>query len=222
MQILLVEDDEALAQGIATALRQGAYEVEVLQDGRAADGALSGTKNYDLVVLDLTLPNMDGSEVLRRMRERKNRTPVLVLTARAATQDRVIGLDAGADDYMTKPFALAELEARIRALLRRGSPAGPLSGDTTLVLDGKKRVLRIGPRQIELSGREVDILEPLYRNLNEVVSREQLLMHLSVGEEDVGENALEVYIHRLRRKLDAPGLELKTIRGLGYMLIYSP
>jgi two-component system, OmpR family, response regulator len=220
VRILLVEDDNALAQGIATALRQNSYEVETVQDGRVADSLLSSPKEYDLLVLDLTLPSMDGSEVLRRLRERKKTTPVLVLTARTTIQDRVIGLDAGADDYVTKPFNLSELEARIRALLRRHNrESARASVEHEAVFDETQRILKIGNRRIDVSIREGEIARVLVEHIDKVVSREELLRGLSAGEEELGNNALEVYVHRLRRKLEGSGVELKTIRGLGYMLM---
>ncbi len=222
MHILVVEDDDSLAQGIATALRQNSYTVVVLRDGVSADAALSGPAKYDMVVLDLTLPGMDGSEVLRRMRERNNRTPVLVLTARATLEDRVLNLNAGADDYVTKPFALAELEARIKALLRRSPSVNVASGEFSIILDAANRALRIGDKSVDLSEREVEIMKALCKSPNEVVKREKILARLTMNEEGDAQISLEVYIHRLRHKLERTGVELKTVRGLGYMLVCPP
>jgi two-component system, OmpR family, response regulator len=216
MHILLVEDDETLANGVQTALTGDSYNVTHVASGDAADQALQ-QKVYDLILLDLTLPKMDGSEVLRRLRERGSHTPVIVLTARGGLQDRIIGLDLGADDYLAKPFALAELEARIRARLRRSQP---LTEKTIggVVLDRLRHTACCGGIELELSARELELLEVLLNNLNKIVSREQILAHFVCGEEVVGDNALEVYVHRLRKRFIFPGFDLKTIRGVGYML----
>ena len=217
MHILLVEDDETLASGVQTALLGDAYHVTHVASGDVADQLLQQT-SFDLVLLDFTLPKMDGSEVLRRLRERGNHTPVIVLTARGGLQDKIIGLDLGADDYLAKPFDLAELEARIRARLRR-SPPLPDNTIGGVVLDRSRRTARFAGIEIELSARELELLELLLSNLNKIVSREQILARFSCGEEVVGDNALEVYVHRLRRRFTFPGFDLKTVRGIGYMLM---
>lgn len=216
MNILLAEDDETLANGVQTALAQSSYTVTRVGNGEEADSALRA-HSYDLLLLDLSLPKVDGSEVLRRLRERGDHTPVMILTARGSLEDRVIGLDMGADDYLTKPFALAELEARIRALLRRQSPSAE-KAIAGLVINRTLRTVRCGVNEVELSAREIEVLELLLDNINKVVTREQILKRLSGNEEALGGNALEVYVHRLRKRLALPSIELKTIRGVGYML----
>jgi two-component system OmpR family response regulator len=166
---------------------------------------------------------MDGTELLERLRSRGAAVPVLVLTARDALQDRVSGLDLGADDYLVKPFDLPELEARVRALLRRQRPS--LSGRLRfgdLLIDLTGRSVYHGDQRVELSGREFGVLELLARRAGRVVSKEQILESLTGWDEDVGPNAIEVYIHRLRRKLEPCGLAIRTIRGLGYLLDHVP
>ena len=220
MNILLVEDDEVLSDGIKVCLEQSGHSPTVVNNGLDADRLLTSEK-FDAVILDLTLPGMDGSEVLRRLRERGSDLPVLVLTARDTLQDRVYGLDLGADDYVTKPFELPELEARIRALLRRGIThvGGDGSGARSLHLDTVRRRATVGDKAIELSARETEVLNLLLKNVNKVVTRGDMLSLLCEGQpEEFSENAIEVYIHRLRKKLAELNVGLKTIRGLGYML----
>jgi len=219
MNLLLVEDDEAISQGLATALSQDAYNVETLADGQKADDILQ-TKKFDLVILDLTLPHLDGSEVLRRLRARNDFTPVVVLTARTTAQDRIFGLDAGADDYITKPFELGELEARVRAILRRNSGQARSELATGMEIDQVNHSILFGTNKVNFSPREFAIIHVLIKNSNKVVTREDLISALSsTAGDEVGENALEVYVHRLRKKLESTGAELKTLRGLGYMFI---
>ncbi len=217
MRILLVEDDRQLADGITRALRQSGATVDWLTDGALADSVLA-TEPYDLAVLDLTLPGLDGLEVLRRLRVRGGRTPVLVLTARGELQQRVTGLDAGADDYLTKPFDLAELEARARALLRRGQGGVPpeiVHGRLTFDTVGRRVTVDGAP--IELPRRELHVLEVLLNNPGRVVSKEQIADHIFGFDDEAGPNAIELYIHRLRKRLDAAA-SIRTVRGLGYML----
>jgi two-component system OmpR family response regulator len=218
MRILIVEDDAALADGLSRALRQEMYAVDVVNSGVAADSVL-GYQPYDLVVLDLGLPGIDGFEVLRRMRARNSHIPVLVLTARDAVEDRVTGLDLGADDYLTKPFELPELEARIRALIRRGQ----CGTGATLTLgrvsyDSVGRRVLVDDAAVELSARELGVLETLLLRAGRVVSKEGLVEHLCDWGEEVGPNAIEVYVHRLRKKLEGSGVNIRTIRGLGYLI----
>lgn len=218
MRLLIAEDDPLIADGLIRAMRTDGYAVDHTTSGLEADEALK-QYTYDLVILDLGLPRLDGLEVLRRLRTRGTAVPVLVLTARDALQDRVKGLDAGADDYLVKPFDLPELEARVRALLRRQRPS--LSGRLhlgELMIDISGRSVYHGSQRIDLSAREFGVLELLARRAGRVVSKEQLLESLTGWDDDVGTNAIEVYVHRLRKKLEPGGIHIRTIRGLGYLL----
>jgi DNA-binding response OmpR family regulator len=218
MRILIVEDDAVLADGIVRSLRQSGYAVDHAASGPGADQALA-RESYDLAVLDIGLPGMDGIEVLNRLRKRGQTVPVLILTARDALQERVRGLDLGADDYMVKPFAFPELEARVRALIRRGQSGmgsrlvhGPLEMDTAghrAILDGKA---------LDLSAREWSVLEHLMLRSGRIVSKEQMLQALCGWSEEISPNAVEVYVHRLRAKLEPSGVVIRTVRGLGYLL----
>ncbi|HYP68211.1 MAG TPA: response regulator transcription factor [Thiobacillaceae bacterium] len=217
MRILLVEDDPALASSLNQGLRQMGFAVELSQDGGEADAILS-VRKFDAVVLDLGLPGLSGMEVLKRLRKRGATLPVLILTARDAMADKVAGLNAGADDYLLKPFDFQELEARLNALLRRtqAERSGWLeAGRLRLDRSARQAFLDLAP--LPLSAREVGVLELLMSRLGRVVSKEQLAEHLSQDEE-IGENAVEVYVHRLRKKLEAVGIEIRTLRGLGYLL----
>lgn len=218
MRILIAEDDAIIADGISRSLRRSGYAVDCAYTGLDADTALM-TGSYDLLILDLGLPKLPGLEVLKRLRSRKSQLPVLILTALDGTSDRVKGLDLGADDYMAKPFELAELEARVRALTRRGMGAtssvirhGPLSVD----LSG--RVVMIDDRVVDLSARELALLEVLLQRAGRLVSKDQLVDHLCVWGEEVSTNAIEVYIHRLRKKIETGPVRIATVRGLGYCL----
>lgn len=218
MRILIVEDDAVIADGVTRSLRQSDYAVDCVTVGDQADHVLINHA-YDLVILDLGLPRLDGFEVLRRLRHRGSKVPVLVLTARDALEDRVKGLDLGADDYLTKPFDLPELEARVRALIRRGqSGGGSVLVHGTLKLDttGRRATIREAP--LDLSARELGVLEVLMLRSGRVVNKEQLAEQLYGWDEEVGANAIEVYVHRLRKKLEAAGVTIRTIRGLGYLL----
>lgn len=217
MRILLVEDDPALASSLNQGLRQMGFAVDLSQDGGEADAILS-VRKFDAVVLDLGLPGLSGMEVLKRLRKRGATLPVLILTARDAMADKVAGLNAGADDYLLKPFDFQELEARLNALLRRtqAERSGWLeAGRLRLDRSARQAFLDLAP--LPLSAREVGVLELLMSRLGRVVSKEQLAEHLSQDEE-IGENAVEVYVHRLRKKLEAVGIEIRTLRGLGYLL----
>jgi two-component system, OmpR family, response regulator len=218
MRILIVEDDPVLADGLTRSLRHADYAVDCTPSGAEADHVLA-TQAYDLVILDIGLPALDGFEVLRRLRRRGAGVPVLVLTARDAMEDRVKGLDLGADDYMSKPFDLPELEARVRALIRRGQSGGSsLLTHGGLVLDTAGRRATLEGEPLNLSARELGVLEVLMMRSGRVVNKEQLAEQLYGWDEEVGPNAIEVYVHRLRRKLEPAGVNIRTIRGLGYLL----
>jgi two-component system OmpR family response regulator len=218
MRVLLSEDDEILADGISKALRQAGFAVDHVATGVDADQALQ-SNNFDLLILDLGLPGIDGLEVLRRLRTRKQVLPVLILTARDRLEDRVTGLDFGADDYLTKPFDLPELEARVRALLRRGRVAADVEVVYgALRFDTVGRRVTVHDQQLELSARELAVLEILLQRGGKVVSKEQLIEHMYGWDEEVSHNAMEVNVHRLRKKLEAAGINIRTIRGLGYLL----
>ena len=218
MHILIVEDDPVLCDGLTRSLRESDYAVDSATDGAEADQILS-THSFDLVILDLGLPKLEGYEVLRRLRRRGSKTPVLILTALDALEDRVKGLDLGADDYLTKPFDLPELEARVRALIRRGhSGGGSLLSHGALTLDIAGRRALLDGEPLELSAREIGVLEVLMLRSGRVVNKDQLAEELYGWDEEVSANAIEVYVHRLRRKLEPAGVTIRTIRGLGYLL----
>lgn len=218
MRILIAEDDPVLADGLSRSLRAGGYAVDVVADGDAADTALSA-QPFDLLILDLGLPKLSGLEVLRRMRARQTATPVLILTAADSVEQRVKGLDLGADDYMAKPFALSELEARARALMRRAmGGAQTLLRHGPLTLDQVGRVATLNDKPLDLSGRELGLLQILLSRSGRLVSKEQLVDHLCEWGEEVSNNAIEVYVHRLRKKIEPGGIRIVTVRGLGYCL----
>jgi len=218
VRLLLVEDDLILKDGLERSFTKSGYAVDVMTDGDSANKLLT-YQEYDVIVLDLGLPKMDGFEVLKRLRARGNNTPVLILTALEDTHNRVKGLDLGADDYLAKPFELAELEARVRALIRRGVSGGGAKvsfGD--LVLDTSSRQCWFKEVPLALSPREVALLELLMLKATKVVSKTKILEHLCSWDEDMSENAVEVNVSRLRKKLNVFGIEIRTIRGLGYLL----
>ncbi|HEU4616843.1 MAG TPA: response regulator transcription factor [Gammaproteobacteria bacterium] len=216
MRVLVVEDDALLGDAIEAGLRQAGFAVDWVQDGVAASHALAD-EAYAVVVLDLGLPRMSGLEVLERLRRRGAATPVLVLTARDTVPDRIKGLDAGADDYLVKPFDMGELAARLRALARRaGGSAEPLLRVGEVTLDPAAREVRFRGRPVELSAKEFSLLQMLMRNAGKVLSRAQLEQQLYGWGEEIESNAVEVHVHHLRRKL-APSL-IQTIRGAGYLL----
>jgi len=218
MRILIAEDDSILADGLVRSLRQSAYAVDHVKNGVEADTALS-MQSFDLLILDLGLPRMSGLEVLRRLRARNSNLPVLILTAADSVDERVKGLDLGADDYMAKPFALNELEARVRALTRRGAGGGPtVVRHGSLSFDQVGRIAYINDQVIDLSARELGLLEVLLQRIGRLVSKEQLVDHLCEWGEEVSNNAIEVYVHRLRKKIEPSGVRIITVRGLGYCL----
>ena len=218
VKILLVEDDAALGHAMSTSLNKAGYSVNWAHDGFEADVALHDYV-YDAVILDLGLPRIDGFEVLKRMRARKVMAPVIILTARDDLDDRVKGLDLGADDYLTKPFKLPELEARLRAQIRRSNATlGSTIEYGPLVLNVTDKMLIVNGETMPLSPREFSVLEMLLSRVGRVVSKDSIIEALSKWDEGVGNNAIEVYIHRIRKKLEPLGINVLTIRGLGYLL----
>jgi two-component system, OmpR family, response regulator TctD len=218
MRILVVEDNIELAQWLGRTLRSEKYTVDWIDNGADADFALK-TEKYNLVILDLALPKMDGKTVLRRLRARQDSTPVLVLTANNSIQSRVSELDEGADDYMAKPFEIAELEARIRVLLRRSSgQANPLLACGDLSYNTNTREFQVSLQPLALTPRERAVLEVLMRKAGTTVTKQALAQSLFSMNEDVSIDAIEIYVHRLRRKLDHSAAVILTLRGLGYLL----
>lgn len=218
MRILLVEDNQALADGLAAVLKGGGNAIDHVRDGAMAEAAVAAN-SFDLVILDLSLPGMDGLEVLKSLRRRGDRTPVLVLTARGGLDDRVRGLDLGADDYMTKPFEVRELEARVRVLLRRKAGHGAsLISHGGLELDLASGTLTAGGETIDLTRRELSILQALMLARGRVVQKQTLLDALTGFDEEISENAVEQYVSRLRRRLQPYGAAIRVARGLGYWL----
>ncbi|OIR04488.1 transcriptional regulatory protein QseB [mine drainage metagenome] len=218
MRILLVEDDAVLGNATSIYLRSSDYIVDWARDGRQADSALS-EEVYDAVVLDLGLPKIDGLTVLKRLRARKLDTRVIILTARDDLEDRIAGLDLGADDYLVKPVRLAELAARLRAQLRRKHDVLASTIEyPPLTLHIKERLVTYQNQPFALSPRELSIFETLLLRVGKVVSKEGLIENISDWDDSLGKNAIEVYIHRLRKKLLGVGIEVRTLRGLGYML----
>jgi two-component system OmpR family response regulator len=189
-----------------------------VKNGLEADSALCA-QDFDLLILDLGLPKLSGLEVLQRLRARNSRLPVLILTAGDSIEQRVKGLDLGADDFMAKPFALSELEARVRALTRRGAGGGPtVIKHGPLSYDQVGRIAYMNDHMLELSARELGVLEVLLQRSGRLVSKEQLVDHLCQWSEEVSNNAIEVYVHRLRKKIEVGGIRIATVRGLGYCL----
>jgi two-component system response regulator TctD len=218
MRLLLVEDNKTLADWLRRTLRKEQYTVDWLDNGADADFVLR-SEVYDLVILDLALPKLDGQEVLRRLRARHNRTPVLVLTANNSIRSRVSELDQGADDYVAKPFDVEELEARIRVLLRRSSQvAQPTITCGELQYDTNSREFSVAGRTISLTPREHAVLEVLMMKLGTTVSKPALAQSLFSIDTSVSADAIEIYVHRLRKKLEASDAIIVTLRGLGYLL----
>ena len=220
MHVLLVEDDPVLADGIARILRGNGMVVDVVHNGDDADRALQA-REVSVAVLDIGLPGIDGFEVVRRLRSRGSQLPVLLLTARDDVQDRVRGLEMGADDYLVKPFAAPELVARLKALVRRSNPRPVDLQLGGLQLDPFARRATIDGLTIELSAREWAVLEYLMQHASRVVSKQQIIDAILPWGEEVTLNAVEVYISRIRAKIDKAGISIKTIRGFGYMLEQS-
>lgn len=216
MRLLLVEDDELLGDAVKAGLTQFGYIVDWLKDGEAARAALK-TENFELIILDLGLPKLSGLNLLQHIRQGGNATPVIILTARESVEDRVKGLDSGADDYLTKPFDLNELSARIRALVRRSQGrADTLIHYRNITLDPAAHSVMVGDEVVNVPRREFALLQKLLENSGHVLSREQLMQSVYGWDEDVDSNALEVHIHNLRKKLNANFI--RTIRGVGYMV----
>lgn len=222
MRLLLAEDDAVLADGLSRSLRKAGYAVDCVANGHDADSAVAA-QDYDLLILDLGLPGMGGLDVLKRLRARNTRLPVLILTAADSVEQRVRGLDLGADDFVAKPFALSELEARIRALVRRGASGGSTEMRYgPLVYDQAGRVAYLNGQLVDLSAREIGLLGILLSRVGRLVNKEQIVDHLCEWGEEVSHNAIEVYMHRLRRKLESGGVRIVTVRGLGYCLERLP
>ena len=216
MRILVVEDDSLLAQGLTRVLTRAGHAVDHAETGVQADKAMRAA-SYGLVVLDIGLPDIDGFEVLRRLRLRHSATNVLVLTARDAVEDRVHGLDLGADDYLTKPFSVTEFEARVRALLRRTTlPAGAVSVGR-LTVDVEAKSVRCNGTPIDLTVREWALLELFMARPGRVLSKEQIAQQLADYDAQLSPNAIEVYVSRLRSKIEAAGVRIRTVRGFGYL-----
>ncbi len=218
MRILLAEDDEVLLDGISKALSQSGFVVEKVACGAEADLALQD-KNFDLAILDLGLPHLDGLDVLRNARSRGNRLPIILLTARAGLGDRVQGLNLGADDYMPKPFDLPELEARVKALIRRSK----YSADNEIIFgslsfDVVGRRISVNEEPLEFSSRELAVMECLMSRSGRLVSKEHILEQICTWDKDVTPNAIEVYVHRARKRIEPHGVTIKAMRGLGYLL----
>lgn len=216
MRILVVEDNTLLGDGIQAGLKQQGFTVDWVQDGVAASLAVE-SEPYSAIVLDLGLPRRSGLEVLKAMRQAHNATPVLILTARDAIEDRVSGLDAGADDYLVKPFDLNELSARLRALIRRaGGYSSAVLTVGALSLDPAGRTVTFRNEPKSLSAKEFDLLHVLMNNAGRVLTREQLSSSLYAWGEEIESNAIDVYLHYLRKKI-APDI-VQTLRGVGYMM----
>jgi two-component system OmpR family response regulator len=218
MRVLVIEDDTTLGHALQEFLIEQGYAVDWVQDGESALGATAG-QVYDLLLLDLNLPGLSGLDVLRQLRSTGVQVPVLILTARDGVEDRVAGLDAGADDYVTKPFELPELAARVRAFARRhAGQAQPLIEVGPLSLDMLGREVRANGERLSLSVRELSVLEMLMGRAGRVVTKRQIVDSLSAWDADFSENAVEVYVYRLRKRLEGTGCGIQTIRGFGYLL----
>lgn len=224
VRVLVVEDDARVADMLRRGLTEEGYGVDVARNG--PDGVWRGTEvDYDVILLDVVLPGMDGFEVCRRLREAGRWSPILMLTARADVDDRVSGLDAGADDYLPKPFRFSELQARIRALLRRGAhPRPAVLRAGTLELDPATRTANRGGAELSLSAKEFELLRLFLSRTGEVLSRNYILEHVWDVAYDAGSNVVDQYVSSLRRKIDRPfALEqLETVRGAGYRLLAEP
>ena len=216
MRILVVEDDALLADGLTRVLKRSGHAVDQVRTGLQADNSLRIT-SYELVVLDVGLPGIDGFEVLRRLRSRRSKANVLMLTARDGVEDRVHGLDLGADDYLTKPFSVTEFEARVRALSRRPTLAAASIVVRGLSVDVEAKRVRVNDAPIDLTVREWALLELFLARPGRVLSKEQIAQQLASYEDTLTVNAIEVYVSRLRSKVEASGVRIRTVRGFGYM-----
>jgi two-component system, OmpR family, response regulator len=216
MRILVVEDDALLADGLTRVLKRSGHAVDQVRTGLQADNSLRIT-SYELVVLDVGLPGIDGFEVLRRLRSRRSKANVLVLTARDGVEDRVHGLDLGADDYLTKPFSVTEFEARVRALSRRPTLAAASIVIRGLSVDVEAKRVKVNAVPIDLTVREWALLELFLAHPGRVLSKEQIAQQLASYEDTLTVNAIEVYVSRLRSKVEASGVRIRTVRGFGYM-----
>jgi DNA-binding response OmpR family regulator len=220
VRVLITEDDEALAEALTFALCQAGYAVDRVANGAAADEALKADV-FGLLILDLGLPKLDGFEVLKRLRRRNTAMPVLILSGREKPEEKVTGLDLGADDYLAKPFSLNELLARVRALLRRGRGIVPaVVSYGGLTFDTVGRTAAVEGRAVPLSLHETGVLEVLLHRFGHVVSKEQLVEQLYSYDKEVSQNAIEVYVHRVRKKIDGAGVTVRTLYGRGYLLDY--
>ncbi len=218
MRVLLIEDDMMLADGLKRSLEQADYTVEWTGDGEEAHEILT-MQEFDLVILDLTLPGLDGLDILRALRRRRLPVPVLITTARSEIDDRIRGLDLGADDYLTKPFAMREFDARVRALLRRSHAKGLQTLSCgALTLDIAARRVHLHGRLLELPRREFHILEVLMARQGRILSKETITDLISHMEEELNPSAVEIYVSRLRKKLQNADVRIRTVRGLGYLL----
>ena len=218
MRLLIVEDDSELREALAALLRQSGYEVEAHSDGRLALNALLAS-DYDLAIVDLLLPGMNGIALVRNLRHQSRGLPILIITARDSLEDRVGGLDAGADDYLVKPFDLPELEARVRALLRRqrADRNAEIHVGSLVMVPGQPRV-SLGGTSVDLPASELTLLETLAIRVGRVVSKQTIAERLSRGGNPPSDTAIEVCVHRLRRRLGPFGLKVRTLRGFGYLL----
>lgn len=218
MRILVVEDNKALSEGLCMLLRTSGYAVDLVEDGASAEAAIA-TQSFDLVVLDLNLPDFDGLDVLRFIRSRKDGAAVMILTARGAAEERVRGLDLGADDYMIKPFDVSEFEARVRVLLRRHAGLrSSLISFGVVDFDLNSRSFSANGQTIELPARELSLLEVLFMRAGKVVAKEAIMQSLAAFDDDLSSNAIEQYVSRLRKRLAPHGLTVRTARGIGYYL----
>jgi two-component system OmpR family response regulator len=215
---LLAEDDALLADGLIRSLKQADYTVDWTADGEEAESILR-VSEFDLVILDLTLPNMDGLEILRVLRQRNVPVPVLIVTARSDVDNRIKGLDLGADDYLTKPFEMGEFDARVRALLRRSRADGlKVLSCGALTLDMAARRAYLNDRPLDLPRREFHVLEVLMSRHGRIISKDQIIDSISDFNDDLNPSTVEIYIHRIRKKLEATDVTIRTVRGVGYIL----
>ncbi|OLP60279.1 DNA-binding response regulator [Xaviernesmea oryzae] len=218
MRILLVEDNRALSEGLSAILRGSGYAVDIVADGLSADAA-AAAESFDLIILDLTLPEMDGLDVLKSLRARQNKAAVMILTARGSAEEKVRGLDLGADDYMIKPFDIGEFEARVRMLLRRQAGLKTSSiAYGAVAFDMISRSFFAEGAPLDIPAREVGLLEMLFMRAGKVVPKEAIMQSLAAFDDDLSANAIEQYVSRLRKRLSPHGLTVKTARGIGYYL----